>query len=121
MTSGKRKNGTSLTERTPPPPTGGTNTAEPEPPAAIAVVQWLVSGASETDVLEALRVKYPGGDARETMAAVRAHFAAEGNPDSDALRGWVLIAYRELYRRMLEVGDFDGARKVLKNITETGL
>ena len=121
MTSGKRKNARLLTAPTPAPPHGGTDTDEPQPPAAIAVVQWLVSGASETDVLEALRVKYPGGDAREIMAAVRDHFAAEGQPDTDALRGWVLIAYRELYRRMLEVGDFDGARKVLKNITETGL
>jgi hypothetical protein len=55
------------------------------------------------------------------MALVRAHLASEGTPDSDALRGWVLVSYRELYRRMLEVGDFDGARKVLKNITEIGL
>jgi hypothetical protein len=65
-----------------------------------------------------LRAKYPGTDHRETMALVRAHLTAEGTPDSDALRGWVLVSYRELYRRMLEVGDFDGARKVLKNITE---
>jgi hypothetical protein len=93
----------------------------PKPPPAVAVVQWLITGASEYDVLEALQAQYPGADARKTMAAVRAHFGAEGNPDTDALRGWVLTSYRELYRRMLEVGDFDGARKVLKNITEIGL
>ncbi len=55
------------------------------------------------------------------MQAVREHLVAEGTPDADALRGWILTAYRELYRRMLEVGDFDGARKTLKNITEVGL
>ena len=96
--------------------------AEPAaPPPAVAVVQWLITGASEHDVLEALQAKYPAADARKTLAAVRAHFAAEGQPDTDALRGWVLASYRELYRRMLEVGDFDGARKVLKNITEVSL
>lgn len=121
MTSGKRKNERSLTEATPPPPSGGIDTADATPPAPIAVVQWLISGASESDVLEALRAKYPAADVRETMAAVRAHFTGEGQPDTDALRGWVLVSYRELYRRMLEVGDFDGARKVLKNITEIGL
>lgn len=93
----------------------------PEPPPAVAVVQWLITGASEHDVLEALRAKYPTADARKTMQAVREHFAGEGQPDTDALRGWVLVSYRELYRRMLEVGDFDGARKVLKNITEVSL
>jgi hypothetical protein len=91
------------------------------PPAAVAVVQWLITGASEHDVLEALKAKYPTANARNTMIAVRDHFAAEGQPDTDALRGWVLVSYRELYRRMLEVGDFDGARKVLKNITEVSL
>lgn len=91
------------------------------PPAPIAVLQWLISGASEQDVLEALRTKYPKADAKATLAKVRDHLADEGRPSTDALRGWVLVSYRELYRRMLEVGDFDGARKVLKNITEIGL
>jgi len=91
------------------------------PPAPVAVLQWLVSGASEHDIVEALRAKYPDADARQTLAAVREHLAAEGQPQPDALRGWVLVSLRELYRRMLEVGDFDGARKVLKNITEIGL
>jgi len=102
------------------PPTAVTTTPEPPPPA-VAVVQWLITGASEHDVLEALRAKYPHADARKTLEAVRAHFAAEGNPDTDALRGWVLVSYRELYRRMLEVGDFDGARKCLKDISGVSL
>jgi len=97
------------------------NEIAPKPPPALAVLQWLVSGASEHDVVEALRAKYPAADVPTTMAAVRQHLAGEGRPDADALRGWVLVSYRELYRRMLEVGDFDGARKVLKNITEIGL
>lgn len=89
-----------------------------QPPAPVAVLQWLISGAAEHDILEALKAKYPAADASQTMAAVRQLLAAEGQPDVDALRGWTLVSYRELYRRMLEVGDFDGARKVLKNITE---
>lgn len=93
----------------------------PRPPAAAAVVQWLLTGASEHDVLEALRAKYPEADAGATLTSVRERLTAEGTPDTDALRGWVLLSYRELYRRMLEVGDFDGARKVLKNITEVTL
>jgi hypothetical protein len=91
------------------------------PPAPVAVLQWLISGANEHDIVEALRAKYPDADPRQTMAAVLDKLVAEGQPRPDALRGWVLVSYRELYRRMLEVGDFDGARKVLKNITEIGL
>jgi hypothetical protein len=98
-----------------------TTLAAPPMPAPAAVLQWLVTGATEADIVEALRTKYPDADPRLTLAAVHERLAAEGNPDTDALRGWVLVSYRELYRRMLEVGDFDGARKVLKNITEVGL
>jgi hypothetical protein len=97
------------------------NGITPQPPAPVAVLQWLVSGASENDVMEALRAKYPAVDARGVMAAVRDHLAAEGQPHADALRGWLIVSLRELYRRMLEVGDFDGARKVLKDIGQVGL
>jgi hypothetical protein len=93
----------------------------PRPPAPTAVVHWLLTGASEHDVLEALQAKYPDADPVATLAAVRERLVSEGTPDTDALRGWVLLSYRELYRRMLEVGDFDGARKVLKNISEVTL
>ena len=40
----------------------------PRPPAAAAIVQWLLTGASEQDVLEALRAKYPEADAGATEA-----------------------------------------------------
>lgn len=90
----------------------------PRQPAAAAVVEWLVSGITEAEVLESLRSKYPDADPASTLAAVRDHFAREGTPDVDALRGWVLLSYRELYRRLLDNDDLEGARKVLKNITE---
>ncbi len=105
-------------------PHGGNPMADdiaPRPPAPTAVVHWLLTGASEHDVLEALQAKYPDADPVATLAAVRERLVGEGTPDTDALRGWVLLSYRELYRRMLEVGDFDGARKVLKNISEVTL
>ena len=88
------------------------------PPADAAVVEWLLSGVSEAEVVESLRCRYPDADAGATLAAVRDHLAREGTPDTDALRGWVLLAYRELYRRLLDNDDLEGARKVVKNISE---
>ncbi len=75
-------------------------------PANLEISTWT---AASTDVSQALAM----------IAAGRDHLAREGTPDTDALRGFVLLAHRELYRRMLEVGDFDGARKVLKDIAAT--
>jgi hypothetical protein len=51
---------------------------------------------------------------------VQEHLTAAGNPSPDAVRGWSLLAYRKLYAQMLAVGDFDGCRKVIREITLIG-
>jgi hypothetical protein len=92
----------------------------PTPPPALAVVDWLLTGASEQQVREALAAKYPGTDARAVLAQVQQHLAAAGNPHPDSVRGWCLLSYRKLYAQMLSVGDFNGARQVLKEIGVLG-
>lgn len=94
----------------PPPP--------PVPPAPEAVLDWLLKGHNEHNIREALAVKYPGADPVAVMAAVEKYLTDAGNPDRDRLRGWLLTSSRELYRRMIEIGDFDGARKVLMDMAK---
>jgi hypothetical protein len=88
-----------------------------KPPAALAVVDWLLTGASEQQVREALESNYPEVNASKTMESVKGHLAAAGNPDVNAVRGWAIMAYRSLYQKMLATGDYDGCRKVIKEIT----
>jgi len=90
------------------------------PPPALQVIDWLLTGASEQQIREALMQTYPGTDARQVMGDVQQHLAAAGNPSPDAVRGWALLAYRRLYQQMLAVGDFDGCRKVVKEIALIG-
>jgi len=87
------------------------------PPPALAVVDWLLTGASEQQVREALSQNYPEVDANEIMGTVKSHLAAAGNPDVNAVKGWAIMAYRSLYQKMLATGDYDGCRKVIKEIT----
>lgn len=87
------------------------------PPPAVEVVDWLLTGASERQVMEALAAKFPGSDRRQIMAAVQQQLKAAGNPDGDAVRGWALLSYRKLYQQMLQVGDYAGAIKCIKEIT----
>jgi hypothetical protein len=95
--------------------------AKPEPqalpPAPLAVVEWLLNGASEQQIREAMAHRYPTVDPGETMANVQRQLQAAGRPNQDAVRGWALLAYRKLYQQMLSVGDYDGCRKVIKEIT----
>lgn len=95
-------------------------TTTPTPPPALAVVDWLLSGASEQQVGEALAAKYPGINGRQVMQEVKRQLAAAGNPSPDAVRGWCLLSYRKLYQQMLQVGDFNGCRQVVKEISLLG-
>ena len=92
----------------------------PTPPPALAVVDWLLSGASEQQVHEALAAKYPGTNARQVLTQVQQQLAAAGNPSADSVRGWCLLSYRKLYQQMLAVGDFNGCRQVVKEISVLG-
>lgn len=90
------------------------------PPPALAVIDWLLSGASEQQIGEALAAKYPGNDAAEIMRQVQQHLHGAGTPDPTAVRGWALLALRRLYQQLLSVGDYDGCRKCIKEITLLG-
>lgn len=92
----------------------------PAPPPALQVIDWLLTGASEQQIREALSQAYPGTDARQVMEQVQQHLTAAGNPSPDAVRGWALLSYRKLYQQMMAVGDFDGCRKVIKEIALIG-
>lgn len=88
----------------------------PRPPAPIAVVSWLLRGANEQQISEALRAEYPRAKHDQTMQQVQEHLAAAGQPDPDAVRGWALLSLRQLYQKQLEAGDFDGCRKSIAEI-----
>jgi len=92
----------------------------PAPPPALQVIDWLLTGASEQQIREALAQTYPGSNTRLVMGEVQEHLSAAGNPNPDAVRGWALLSYRKLYQQMLAVGDFDGARKIVREITLLG-
>ena len=86
------------------------------PPATTAVVEWLLTGASEAQVMEALQAKYPDINGAAAMRTVQHYLQQAGRPNNDAIRGWALLSYRKLYQEMLRVGDFNGCRQVVKEI-----
>ena len=92
-------------------------TIDPHRPAASVVVEWLLTGATEAQVAEALAAKYPHADGALVLSKVRKYLADCGRPDVDAVRGWALLSYRKLYQEMLKVGDYNGARQVVRQIT----
>jgi len=87
------------------------------PPPALVVIDWLLTGASEQQIREALFEKYPDVNASEVMVEVQTQLQAAGRPNTDAVKGWALMAYRKIYQQMLQIGDYAGALKAVKEIT----
>jgi hypothetical protein len=96
----------------------GPDAAPPAPaePPAKAVLRWLTEGHDEQTIREALRGLHPEAGADAVIAEAIAELREDGKIDPDLIRGWALRSYRDLYRRMLEIGDFDGCRKAMKEI-----
>ena len=71
----------------------------------------LLEGHQEEDVREWLLENYSRRNAHHVLAAVRRKLEAVAALPTQARLGLVILSLEELYRRMLEVGDYAGALK----------
>ncbi len=82
------------------------------------IAKWVLTGAREADVLEAVAATWPGRDARPLIAEALASFSASGLVDRAMVRGFAFEATKDLYRQMREIGDFAGALRALKQLVD---
>lgn len=111
---GQRASRKALTAKPAPPP-------EPPPidPARVEqVIQWLIAGNRDLHIVEAIRETWPDQALDPLIATACAQLMDAGQVEPDAVKGWCLEASRELYRRMLEVGDLVGALRAVKQVFE---
>jgi len=69
-------------------------------------------------VAEAIAAAFPHENPKTLIAAAGQHFATVAGSDPDVIHGWSLDAVRHLYRRMVEIGDFSGALKAIKELNQ---
>jgi hypothetical protein len=91
--------------------------AQPADPLAQTIL-WLIEGNRVDDVSQALRAAYPGADPAALVARAADHFATIAQADPTVIRGWCLESLREMYRRMVDVGDYAGALKALRELMQ---
>jgi hypothetical protein len=82
------------------------------------ILQWVVDGNDEHDVREAIADKFPGMDADAAIAEIVAYLSEAGQASGDVVRGYCLEAYRKLYSRMVSIGDFANAARVIKELSK---
>lgn len=85
-----------------------------EPERIECVVKWILTGAREMDVLEAIQAHWPNTDHRPLVAAAVGQLADAGNFDGGVVRGFCVEATKQLYRQMVELGDFAGALRAVQ-------
>jgi hypothetical protein len=76
----------------------------------------MLEGNRAEDIVQAIRTTYAEENPEQLINAAGDHFATVGEADTSVIRGWCLEAYREMYRRMVDIGDYAGALKAIKEL-----
>jgi hypothetical protein len=101
----------------------------PNPDQVRQVVSWFVEGATDHEVRQLVASTWPGTDPQPLIAQAYLEFAAhslrpqisgESPRVQDVVRGWCFVAYRDLYRKLLETGDLTGALAAVAKIERMG-
>ena len=80
------------------------------------VIAWLLDGHRDEDIREALAFRWPEINRDAVLAEVIQYFEEAATCDKTVLVGWALEAYRDLYRRMVAIGDFANALRAVKEL-----
>lgn len=80
------------------------------------VVRLMLEGHSLSDVIEYMQKENKGLTAEEATKWAYSWFEQSADIPEKSRLGWCLEAYRELYRKMLDIGDFNGAVKCVTEI-----
>lgn len=90
--------------------------AQPSPAAILQTKTWIVEGQQAADILESIQEHFPKEQPQVLLSAALAEIGTEAeNIDIDLARGFLLNAYRELYRRSFEINDFGSALAALRS------
>jgi hypothetical protein len=77
-----------------------------------------LAGATDRDIRTAITAHFPDADAQSLIVNVLKDLEKKSDTSPDLALGWCIEATREMYRRMVEIGDFPGALRAVKQMAE---
>ena len=89
-----------------------------EPERVEQTVQWLLTGARDAEIVEAIGAHWPDQDLGQLINAAVANLAESATTEADVVRGWCFEATKHLYKQMVSIGDFAGALRAVKMIND---
>jgi len=90
---------------------------ESEPGPVEIVLRFMLDGFRDQDIAEYLRSN--GLDHIQAAAVLEMAFVEltrSGRTEPEIRLGWCLEAFRETYRKLMEIGDYVGALRAIKEI-----
>lgn len=90
-----------------------------KPPALEALIDWIVRGHGEKDLRDALATYYPGESPEVLIEQAATHFTHAGKADRTMVRGFCIEAYRTVYQKAFDIGDYTTALRALKQLENT--
>ena len=89
-------------------------------PPPDAVIGWLLDGVRSADIVQRIGESWPDTDAAEVVREATDFFRHQADTLDERLYvGWIVSAQRDLYRRLIEAGDFAAASRVLSQLHKT--
>lgn len=92
--------------------------AAPTPSEVAQVKAWFIEGHPTERVGELIAENFPLADQLQLLQAVGDDLRKDAAVDRDAVRGFAINAFREIYRQAMEAGDFAAAIRAVKLLTE---
>ena len=103
-----------------PPPKNELVIQPPTTPAGKAnqVLKWIISGASEFDVVEAIATTFPTDDQAALLLAGIRLLRDASTIDPDMLRAFAFEATKDIYRKAVEISDLPTALRALRQLQD---
>ena len=79
----------------------------------------ILEGNTRQDIESAAKNLFPGVRIGPVFDHALAAFATVANESSEVVGGWCIETSRDLYRKMIEVGDYAGALRAVKQVMDT--
>lgn len=89
-----------------------------DPAKVHQIIIWMLEGHSEHSIRESIVGNWPGEDAEPMLLAAFSKVNESGEISHDAVENWAFEATRFIYQKQMEIGDYAGATKSIRQIKE---
>lgn len=80
------------------------------------VLTWILEGNSEHLIIEAIESTWPGEESQPLIVGAFRQVAANAESTRETLADWCVESMRFLYQKQVEIGEFGGAMRAIKEL-----